>query len=271
MIEPDKLPAATHDLAQASRDLRTHGLCIIEGALDPDLLERVRAALTQAARHDPGRGKGDRLRLDYGENNQRVWGLLNRDPVFAELAEHPVALHLLRDLLGWPLLLSNISANIAGPGGEDSMMHCDQQYMPTPWSGPQGLNFAWCIDDFTADNGATIFVPGSHAWNRPPVPGEADDTPGVPLVARAGSVCAFEGRMWHKTGRNVTAAERRAGIFAWYTLPIYRQQENWYLSLNPAVLQFASPTLLDLLGYRAQGFGLVNGLQPLWRDAPTAG
>ncbi|MDP3659420.1 phytanoyl-CoA dioxygenase family protein [Phenylobacterium sp.] len=263
---PARLPAATRDPEQAERDLAQHGVCIVEGVLQGADLQRARDALYHAAETDPGRGKGPRIRLDYGpESNQRVWNLLNRDRVFSELAEHPLAMRLLRSVIGWPALLSNISANITGPGGGDSYVHCDQQYMPEPWSRPQGINFVWCLDDFTPDNGATMMAPGSHLENRAPRPGDAAAAH-APLVAPAGSLCAFEGRVWHKTGVNVTADERRAGIFAWYTLPIYRQQENWYLSLNPTVLQFASPTLLELLGYQTKGFGLVNGLPPLWRE-----
>ena len=72
----------------------------------------------------------------------------------------------------------------------------------------------------------------------------------------------MESRVWHKTGHNRTREQRRAGIFAWYTRPIYRQQENWFLSLNPAIRQFASDDLLVLLGYRTEGLGLVNGKSP---------
>ena len=82
------------------------------------------------------------------------------------------------------------------------------------------------------------------------------------LEAPAGSIIVMESRVWHKTGNNRTKAQRRAGIFAWYTRPIYRQQENWFLSLNPAIRQFASDDLLVLLGYRTEGLGLVNGKSP---------
>ena len=139
--------------------------------------------------------------------------------------------------------------------------------MPEPWSRAQGINLAWCVDDFTEANGATLFVPGSPSKNRVPGPEDAD-APAIHLIAPAGSLCAFEGRMWHRTGINRTANERRAGIFAWYTLPIYLPQENWYLSLNRSYLQFGSPTLLQLLGYTTAGFGKVNGLEPLWRYQP---
>ena len=71
----------------------------------------------------------------------------------------------------------------------------------------------------------------------------------------------IEGRTWHRTGRNLTD-KPRAGIFNWYTLPIYLPQENWFLSLNPAIRQFGSENLLTLLGFRPQIVGRVNGLEP---------
>jgi ectoine hydroxylase-related dioxygenase (phytanoyl-CoA dioxygenase family) len=116
------------------------------------------------------------------------------------------------------------------------------------------------VDDFTEANGATRFVPGSHKLNCAPRPGE--DPPSVPMEAEAGSIVVFESRVWHKTGFNRTADERRAGVFAWYTKPIYRTQENWFLSLRPEVRQYASDDALVLLGYRAAGLGLVHGRSP---------
>jgi ectoine hydroxylase-related dioxygenase (phytanoyl-CoA dioxygenase family) len=82
------------------------------------------------------------------------------------------------------------------------------------------------------------------------------------MEAPAGLLVVFESRIWHRTGNNVTADQRRAAIFGWYTRPIYRAQENWFLSLDPAVRQFASDDLLVLLGYRTTGLGLVNGASP---------
>jgi ectoine hydroxylase-related dioxygenase (phytanoyl-CoA dioxygenase family) len=141
------------------------------------------------------------------------------------------------------------------------VLHADQIFVPTPWPAePQGANAAWCVDDFTADNGATCFVPGSHLLNRPPDPD--DNLRALPMEAPAGSLVVFESRIWHRTGNNVTADQRRAAIFGWYTRPIYRAQENWFLSLDPSVRQFASDDLLVLLGYRTIGLGLVNGASP---------
>lgn len=160
-----------------------------------------------------------------------------------------------------PALLSNISANITGAGGGEMVLHADQLYMPQPWSGVQGVNVAWFLDDFTEENGATCVVPGSHLLNRAPGPDDQGaDT--VPLEGPAGTMAVVDGRIWHKTGFNRTTDGRRAGAFAWYTIPIYRPQENWFLSLDPSVRQFGSDELLTLLGYKTIGLGLVNGASP---------
>ena len=166
----------TRDAAQAAKDIEASGFCIIPDVLPADRLGRVREALYRAASEDRARGWEQKFRLDYAhdETNQRVWNLLSRDPVFADLVEDPLALGLVKSTLGWPALLGNISANITGPGGGEMVLHADQIFVPEPWPAkPQGVNVAWCVDDFTDENGATRIVPGSHLLNRKPAPDEA--------------------------------------------------------------------------------------------------
>ena len=245
-------------------DLEADGIAIVEGALDASTLQRAQDALYGAAASDRAEGREVRFGLDFPNDttNQRVWNLPNRDPVFCALAEHPLALEVVRGVLGWPALLSNISANITGPGGGEMVLHADQLYMPEPWSGIQGVNVLWCIDDFTDENGGTRYVPGSHRHNRAPSSPEDHTLDTVAIEAPAGSMVVMEGRVWHKTGNNRTADARRAGVFAWYTTPIYRPQENWFLALDDEVVASASDDLLVLLGYKALGLGLVNGASP---------
>ncbi len=256
------LPAPTDDLDRAEHDLATHGICAVTGALEEAPLAEVRAALADAAQQDRRRARhGNEFLLDPDASNQRVWNLLSRSPVFVDLVEHPAALRLLRRAIGWPMLLGNISGNITAPGGAAGVLHADQIFVPEPWpAAPQGANATWCIDDYTSDNGATRFVPGSHLLNRMPRPDDASHA--VPLEAPAGTLAVFDSRVWHQTGANTSTDRRRAAVFAWYTRPIYRTQENWFLSLDPSVRQFASDELLVLLGYRTEGLGLVNGLSP---------
>ena len=255
-------PDITSNIDQAERDLAEHGICFVSDVLTAQQITDARDALYRAARHDEQRGvRQSGFGLDYGDGNHRVWNVLSRDPVFVELVEHPVALRLLRATLGWPALLGNLSANIATPGATGGVLHADQVFVPEPWSAePQGMNIAWCLDEFTAENGATRFVPESHRLNRGPTP--EDDDSSVPAIAPAGTMIAFESRVWHRTGENTTSDQNRAGLFAWYSRTIYRTQENWFLSLSPWVLENASDDLLTLLAYKSEGFGLVNGHSP---------
>lgn len=257
------LPPPTRDFDQALADLREFGLCIMPDALDTATLQRAHDAFYRAADDDRTRRREVKgFALDRNEHNQRIWNLLNRDRVFSDLAEHPRALRFVRETLGWPALLSNISGNITDPGATKGVLHADQVFVPQPWPAkPQGINVAWCLDDFTAENGATEVVVGSHRLHRMPTEHDADVAM-VPAVAPAGSLIAFESRLWHRSGANTTDDVRRAAVFPFYTTPIYRTQENWFLSLEPGFARYASETMQTLLAYKSEGFGLVYGESP---------
>lgn len=256
------LPPIVDNAREAGEHIREYGLALISGQVTPSRLQLAREATYAAAEEDRVlKREADRFGLDYGEKNVRVWNILNRAPVFRELVALPVVLALLDEVIGWPALLGNISANIAEPGSEGGVLHADQLFMPKPWpADPQGMNFAFLLDDFTADNGATEVVPGSHR--------AADDVDesvlaeaAVPVIAPAGTIMVFESRVLHRTGCNRSGLPR-AALFGWYTRPIYRTQENWFLSLDAEVVDNASDDLLVLLGYRTQGLGLVYGRSP---------
>ncbi len=256
------LPPVVDNAADAKDHIREHGLALICGQLSAAQLETARAATYAAVDEDRRLGrKADTFGLDYGDKNVRVWNILNRNAVFRDIVQLPIVLDLLREVIGWPALLGNISANIAEPGSDGGMLHADQLFVPTPWpAAPQGMNVGVLLDDFTADNGATEVVPHSHV-----LPGEADETKlpakAVPVIAPAGTLMVFESRVRHRTGSN-RSQHPRAALFGWYTRPIYRTQENWFLSLDKEVIETASDELLVLLGYKTQGLGLVYGQSP---------
>ena len=255
------LPAITDNLDQAKLDIRETGLALISGQLSDSMLTRARDLTYGAAAEDKRLGRQpNSFGLDYGDGNVRVWNILNRDSLFRDMVQSPVVLDLLECVIGWPALLGNISANITTPDSDGGAWHQDQLFVPKPWpANPQGMNFAWLLDDFTEANGATEVISGSHL-NDFPEP-DPDDSRAIPVVAPAGTLMVFESRLWHRTGCNHSSSPR-AGLFGWYTRTIYRTQENWFLSLDDGVLDEASDELLLLLGYRTQGLGLVYGRSP---------
>jgi ectoine hydroxylase-related dioxygenase (phytanoyl-CoA dioxygenase family) len=247
----------TSDLEKAKVDLREHGYCLVEGALAAERVRALRDRLTELAAAEITDG------TDYvyeGGSNQRVWNLLNKGEIFIELALDPTGLGLVEHVLGWGFLLSNIDANLVGPGGAPMFLHADQSFVPPPWP-PYSLvaNIMWMLDDFTPENGATRIVPGSHTRDHGPGFGSDPFPPTVPVCAPAGTAMVFEGRLWHQTGTNVTEDQRRYGILAYYCRPFIRQQENFFASLRPEVLE--DPRLRQLLGWENYlSLGMVDGM-----------
>lgn len=256
------LPPIAESVTEAREHIREHGLALLSGQMSASQLDQARSATYAAAEEDRRIGReADRFGLDYGEGNVRVWNILNRAAVFRDLVQLPVVLELLSAVIGRPALLGNISANIALPGSDGGALHADQIFVPKPWPAePQGMNFAWLLDDFTAVNGATEVVPLSHLAGDDADPAALAEH-AVPVIAPAGTLMVFESRLWHRTGCN-RSDNPRAALFGWYTRPIYRTQENWFLSLDDTVIDHASDDLLELLGYRTQGLGLVYGRSP---------
>ncbi len=247
----------TSDLGRAKADLAEMGYCLLENALSPEKVRAIRSRIVELAEAEEADG------TDYiyeGGANQRVWTLLNKGDEFADLALDPAVTDLMNHLLGFGFLLSNIDANIAGPGGKPMFLHADQSFAPPPWPPwPMVANAMWMLDDFTAENGATRVRPGSHLKSEGPVP-TLDDSATLPVTGSAGTVMVFDGRLWHQTGANVTNGERRHGILAYYCRPFVRTQENWFLSIDPAVLD-RRPELRPLLGYELYlSLGMVDGM-----------
>jgi ectoine hydroxylase-related dioxygenase (phytanoyl-CoA dioxygenase family) len=135
----------------------------------------------------------------------------------------------------------------------------------------------WAIDDFTADNGPTEIIPGSHAWGDEAPPGastaesfragsvhEAPDAPGLePVLMPAGSLMLAMGTLWHRGGANRSRASRLV-ITPQYCVAWGRQMESMLLAVPPQVVAGYPERVQQLLGYSIHPpfMGHVNGLHP---------
>jgi fumagillin biosynthesis dioxygenase len=237
-------------LAAAKSQLREDGWCVVRDVLDAAATRQALDRLWAAADESERRGVPTHMPvLDPNASNVRVFYLLELDAVFRELIRHPTAVSLVESLVGAGFLISNFTANIARPGSRSMALHSDQSLVvPAPWVQPWALNIIWCLTDVSFENGATLFIPGSHRWQaRADVPPDADRRL-RPFEAGAGSIIAMDGRMWHTSGANITADQDRALLFGYYTRPFLRPQVNWNACLSAQTQASLDPQMRGWLG-----------------------
>jgi fumagillin biosynthesis dioxygenase len=257
-------------LTAAKSRLKGEGWCILPGVLDLEGAGRVLDRLWAAAAESERRGVATYMPvLDPNANNVRVFNLPDIEPAFRALIRHPTALDLVRSLLGAEFLISNFTANIARPGARSMALHSDQAIVvPEPWHHPWAINIIWCLTDVRFENGATLFLPGSHRFIRrsqlPPDPLSHMR----PFEAEAGSIIAMEGRVWHTSGANITEDEDRALLFGYYTAPFLRPQVNWNAALSPAVQAGLEPDMRRWLGLDAVANVALSGTALASRTGP---
>ncbi|HEV8586162.1 MAG TPA: phytanoyl-CoA dioxygenase family protein [Methylomirabilota bacterium] len=237
--------------------LATDGFAVLERVLDAGEIAAIKTALAPHLATTPtGRNKFEGLK------SQRVYALVAKDQVFADLVSHPRILRLLDRLLEPNYLLSAALAISHGGGEDPQQFHYDDGGYHIPRPRPHvGVSTVWAIDEFTAANGATELIPGSHRWGEErPAP---DDPRARKMAMPAGSVVVFVGTMWHRGGRNTTE-RARLGITPQYCQPWARQLENMTLAVPPDVAARCSPRVQELLGYSIHPplMGYVNGMHP---------
>ena len=261
-----------------------YGYCLIRDALRPEQVDALRIRVFEQLEAEVQLGKNNVL----PDRKQLVRFLLNKGQVFRDILFHERVRDMIGHVLGQEYLLSAYHAHVAHPGTTKAF-HTDQFWMPPPTNerkqtllkpgsvtraGNRGhhvggeeamepkaiapavvCNTMWMLDDFTAENGATLVVPGSHLSGRQPDHDLDSNANWVPATAPAGTVLAFEGRVWHSTGANTTNRPR-TGLTINFCAPQFRQQENFLMGTLPEVVEDASSELLALIGFKAwQGYG----------------
>ena len=234
----------------ALQQLHDEGWCVIPDVIDAATTRTALDRLYAAAARSEEQGIATFMPvLDPNASNVRVFYLLEHDAIFRDMIRHPDALTLVRALLGRDFLVSNFTANIARPGARSMALHSDQSIVvPAPWHAAWAINIIWCLSDVRFENGATLFIPGSHRWRtHEEVPADAAAHL-RPFEAKAGSIVAMDGRLWHTSGANITADEDRALLFGYYSKAFLRPQVNWNAALSPATQAGLDGALFNLLG-----------------------
>jgi ectoine hydroxylase-related dioxygenase (phytanoyl-CoA dioxygenase family) len=238
--------------------VRDGGL-IIEDFLSADVLEGLRTDLyPRLAATAAGMEDGF-----AGVRTRRLSRLFAHSRWMADIALHPLYIGAAEALIEKPIQMwvgdervsvtpgLRVGATQAiqiGPGQKAQPLHRDD--LAFMWQHPLYGREARCqimvaISDFTADNGGTLVIPGSHRWDdeRKPERHEA-----IPTLMKAGSALMFVGSLYHAGGEN-SSTDTRTGLSMTLDAANLRQEENMYLSLSSEVVRSYPEPIQRLLGW----------------------
>ena len=264
-----------HEVTRLVEQFDTEGFCVILELLDEAQLERQRQALAPWVDAGPmGRN------VFEGTRTHRIYAMLAKDPVFAELVAHPVSLAWAEHFLGQSCLLSACLAIHLQPGESAQPWHTDDGHTSlTPPHDLLGVSTFWALDDTTVENGATEVLPGSHRWSETEFPGVLRDQdfatgadvagdPGshpdaVKVIMPAGSLMIARGDLWHRGGAN-RSDTARCLITPQYCAGWLRPLESMLLSVPPERAAALPERVRELLGYSIHPpfMGYSDGMHP---------
>ncbi|GGN78622.1 phytanoyl-CoA dioxygenase family protein [Nocardia rhizosphaerihabitans] len=241
---------STNELTRLSPDVTAEaatevimrdGGVIIEGLFDVATIEGIKSDLNPILDGiDTGHDE-----VFAGNKTKRAGGLFARtehmvtivlNPLYRSIAERildkPIDVFLGEHSVTSPagMHIGGTQAIKIGPGQGRQPLHRDDTVWlwrhPT-YQREARVQIMVAISDFTAENGGTMVIPGSHLWddNRAPRPEEA-----VPTVMKAGSALIWIGSTYHGGGENTTENEYRFGLSTGYDLAFLRPEENPFLT-----------------------------------------
>ena len=240
---------------QVNAALQEFGAVILEEFIGPAILDAFNVEVDSllAAAHSEEQGfVSEAVAQFFGDRVTHLSGLAGKVPLFNQhILCHPrymdVCEHFLKPNC------SDYQLNIAHlmerrPGSEAQFIHRDAwvwKRMPVTAGEIQVASLV-ALSDFTAENGGTLIVPGSHLWDdqRYPQPGEE-----IATRMSAGSAVIYLGNTFHGGGGNTTANEVRRGLHVSYTLGWLRTEENQCLATPLEVARKLPLRSQQLLGF----------------------
>lgn len=268
---------ALGDLETHSLAIQQEGYTVFTDVLSDAEITAYRAALQPWLDRDLcGRN------VFEGTRSHRVYAMLAKDPIFAELVAHPIALTLAEHFLGESCLLSACLAIDLMPGETAQPWHTDDGHTSLkPPHDVLGISAFWALSDTTVENGATEVLPQSHRWEAGDLPGALSDIdfdnsdrleaavdPGFHPDAKtvtlsAGSLMVARGDLWHRGGAN-RSDESRLIVTPQYCAGWLRPLETMLLTMAPEQVVALPERVQALMGYSIHSpfMGYVDGMHP---------
>ncbi|KPI40983.1 uncharacterized protein AB675_7958 [Cyphellophora attinorum] len=246
-------PTIRADIEAVLRD----GFVIIPDCFTKDEAAEARNEIMRLLGESP---RGGRNSFE-GLNTNRIYSLLNKSRVFDKFTILPRVLALNDYFLDPGYLLSAFHTININPGEVKQNLHHDDGYIQVPRPrAPFGAAIMVALDEYTAANGATRIIPGSHNWGSERQ-GKEEET--VPALVPEGGVVYFISTVIHGGGQNTTTKPRMSATVQ-YCNPYIRPIENQILAVDPRKLDELDSRIVDMMGYKEMKpfMGYVDALNP---------
>lgn len=203
--QPQTVESTTAELAKTVAD---EGWSVV-GTLDKPLADRLLRAVDEVAARTPDADRGSQLHLLSG---------LSRHPDLATIVDWPPLLALAVELLSPNIYIhhSHLDVHPPHPPTGAHRWHRDNGLMGRDmrllWRDQPRVTLkvaVYLTDVESPHDGALEVVPRSHLDTASRHPTE-EQPAGVPILGPAGTVAAFDARLWHRRRDNLGTRVRRA-------------------------------------------------------------
>lgn len=241
--------------------IRDDGAVIIKGLISPDQVTRLNQDV-QPAMDSLGTGSkhdNEWVREFHGSATKRLLNVVTLSKTFREEIMENNLIHevceeiYLKDAGGYWMNTAQVID--VGPGAAAQPLHRDQWQFPIfTYCGPEApeasVNFIVALSSFTADNGATRVIPGSHKWDNLAENGLPSDT--LPAEMEPGDAVFITGKVVHGGGANTTDDSIRRGIALVFQCSYLTPEEAHPFLVDRALARTLTPRAQRMLGFRSQ-------------------
>ena len=223
-------------------EVLTKGFTVVRDVVDVDVAVRWREALATlvARQHE---NLTERTAID----DYMVHNPMLSNAVFFDVLEHPAVVASLDTFLGDTSIVYAFTTSSMPTGGSNysRRVHVDCPRVIPGYITNLGVIIA--LDEFTEDNGATYFLPGS--FERVDAPSDEEFFAGAERVFPGrGDIVVFNARTFHYGGVNNTDQDRHA-LTINACRSYMRQRFDYPRMITDEVASTFSPTLRRVLGF----------------------
>jgi ectoine hydroxylase-related dioxygenase (phytanoyl-CoA dioxygenase family) len=226
-------------------ELNTLGFTIVEGVYDPATVKDLREHLKIALEEDQ-----KMFGSKEGKNPDLVVDLSIHNPIFLKTLDNDKLQDFYSLVLGNNCILYSYTSTILKPKIKNFVhnVHVDtNKFIPNYIT---GLVVTMPLEDFTDENGATLYLPGSH--HSETIPTEDSFSKYAQSTARkAGDALFFNPRVFHRAGNNNTE-NIRYGLTIYATRNFIKPRFNFPNMVPKESLDGLSERMMRFLGFNAR-------------------